>query len=620
MKYVRLLCMGLGLWLSFPLLSMGGQSSIDELSLREDLIIEALEVNPEEAERLISSLYELAACDSVLLSGMVAYYEGELAYVESRWKDAAQAYETAAEVFGEIPDEFRAAASFNNMGLVHSFMGNYDRALWAYEQSLKVELELDNRQGIAECYQNMAIVFAAGEQNDKALRFYDKALEVYREQDMQASVAAIYNNKAVLFAGSGDFDSAESNYRLALAIYGRLRASVMEARVLSNLGALSLRQGKYDGVGSLLERALFLFKAEGDRIGEVKVYGMLGDLYSGRKDYMQAVFLFQMAINQARTLEMKDVEAENQFSLYNTYKAAAMPAEALKAYEDYVALRDRVIRDNPEFTKGLISKELEQEIAARDLLLYKARTRTVWFAVGLGLMALVSLGAFWVLRKRKRRMEAHREMDKNRKVRMRERLNPGYVLALLKNLKDCLERGDVDCARQRLDGIALLMQNILEHSSESLISVRAEMEFVERYLLVQKQQLGIDLDFRIETNLQQQAERIMVPAMFTQSFIDQTFQGLGVGDRVVFNIAFVKRSQQLEVVIENNLPLPEPAERRRMETNFRALGVSVVQEQALSGHPLLFQPEEWGGVQSETFDSQAEVGNRIRFNLPLMMN
>lgn len=620
MKYVSLLFVGLALWLSLPILSMGGQSSIDELSLREDLIIEALEVNPEEAERLIASLYELAAYDSVLLSGMVAYYEGELAYVESRWKDAAQAYESAAEVFGEIQDGYRAAASFNNLGLVHSFMGNYDRALWAYEQSLKVELELDNRQGIAECYQNMAIVFAAGEQNDKALRFYDKALEAYMEQDMQESAAAIYNNKAVLFAGQGDFDAAETNYRLALAIYGRLRDAVMEARVLSNLGALSLRQEKYDGVGSLLERALFLFKSEGDRIGEVKVYGMLGDLYSGRKDYMQAIFLYQMAINQARTMEMKDVEAENQYSLYNTYKAAAMPAEALKAYEDYVTMRDRMIRDNPEFTRGLISKELEQGIAERDLLLYKARSRTIWFAVVLGLMALVVLGAFLLLRKRKRRMNAYREIEKGRKVRMRERLNPGYVLALLQNLKDCLERGDVDCARQRLDGIALLMQNILEHSSESLISVRAEMEFVKRYLMVQKQQLGIDLDFRIETNMQQQAERIMVPAMFTQPLIDQTFQGLGAGDRVVLNIAFVKRNQLLEVVIENNLPLPAPAERRRMESTFRALGASVAQEQAFSGHPLLFHPEEWGGVQSETFDSQAEVGNRIRFNLPLMMN
>ncbi|WP_158522754.1 tetratricopeptide repeat protein [Geofilum rhodophaeum] len=620
MKYVRLLFVGLSLWLCFPILSMGGQSSIDELSLCEDLIIEALEVNPEEADRLIASLYELAAYDSVFLSGMVAYYEGELAYVESRWKDAAQAYESAAEVFEKIKDGTRAAASFNNMGLVHSYMGNYDRALWAYEQSLKVELELDNRPGIAECYQNMAIVFAAGEQSDKALRFYDKALEVYEEQDMQESAAAIYNNKAVLFAGQGDFESAETNYRLALAIYGRLRASVLEARVLSNLGALSLRQGKYDGVGSLLERALFLFKAEGDRIGEVKVYGMLGDLYNGRKDYMQAVFLYQMAIKQAGTLEMKDVEAENQFSLYNTYKAAAMPAEALKAYEDYVAMRDRMIRDNPEFTKGLISKELEQEIAERDLLLFKARTRTVWFAVGLGLMVLVSSGAFWMLRKRKRRMEAHREMAKNRKVRMRERLKPGYVLTLLQTLRDCLDRGDVDCARQRLDGVALLMQNILENSCESLISVRAEMEYVERYLLVQKQQLDIDLDFRIETNLQQQAEHIMVPAMFTQPFIEQTFQGVGAGDRVVVNIAFVKRNQLLEVVIENNLPLPKPEERRRMETSFRALGASVAQEQSLSGNALLFHPEEWGGVQSETFDPQAEVGNRLRFNLPLMRN
>src|SRR5690554_8152784 len=105
-------------------------------------------------------------------------------------------------------------------------------------------------------------------------------------------------------------------------------------------------------------------------------------------------------------MEMKDVEAENQYSLYNTYKAAAMPAEAWKAYEDYVTMRDRMIRDNPEFTSGLISKELEQEMAERDLALYRARSRAIWFAEVVVLMAGGVLGALWLRRKRKRRMNA----------------------------------------------------------------------------------------------------------------------------------------------------------------------------------------------------------------------
>ena len=151
---------------------------------------------------------------------------------------------------------------------------------------------------------------------------------------------------AAEFSQAEEFDKASLYYNKSLDIYKKQRNGAMEARVLSNIGALKLRQEKFDEASKSMERALFLLKAEGDKIGEASTYGMLGDLYKGRGDLGQAVFLYGMAISMAEDSGLKDIQIKNLLAEYSAYKSLGRYNEALSSYEKYIALRDNIIAEN----------------------------------------------------------------------------------------------------------------------------------------------------------------------------------------------------------------------------------------------------------------------------------
>ncbi|MCA1744106.1 MAG: tetratricopeptide repeat protein, partial [Bacteroidales bacterium] len=149
MNFIRIkLLLVIGLWgllTAASIVPEVGESHA--LSIAEDIIIEAIEINPDEAGLLIDSLIVLDAYDPDLIKGMMAYYKGELNYALGQWKEAGEHYLKSIDHFILIEDSAKLAAAFNNMGLVHSFQGNYDQSLMAYSQSLEFELGMQNAVG-----------------------------------------------------------------------------------------------------------------------------------------------------------------------------------------------------------------------------------------------------------------------------------------------------------------------------------------------------------------------------------------------------------------------------------------------------------------------------------------
>ncbi len=621
---IKLLVVVAFVWLSASAFNVPDDKPDNALSLAEDIIIEAIDVNPEEAEHLIDSLIVLDGYHPDLVRGMMAYYKGELSYSLGQWREAGDHYQNAVEHFLLIADSLKLAASYNNMGLVHSFQGNYDQSLTAYSRSLDLELGLDNAIGIAQCYQNMAIVFAAGDQDGKALDFYNKALNVFVEEEALEDAAAIYNNMAAIYSEDGVFDKAEAYYNQAIDVYKRLRNAQYEARVLGNIGALKMRQKEYDQASQLIERALFLLKAEGDKIGEVKAYGMLGDLYSSKKDYHQAVFLYQRAEVMADQLGLNDVRIKNLLSLYSTYKNIGLWEDALSTYEVYTALKTQLLVDNPGFQKGALSMELEQRIADRDYLIYKAQLKERFFWGIIVVVSLLALLGFWISAIRRKRLTHQKEVDVLRKQLMVHKVNPLFVFNVLNSLRSSVSEKNTEEALGQLDNVSALIKKMLEHSCEELIPLSKEIAYCKSFVAVQEQQLNKAIRFRVECNMPHDAEEILVPSMMTQPFLEHALMNGGLADcdgDTELNLAFVRRGNVLDVIIEDNSVYRCAYKNIELEERHRAMGMAVSMDQLKSRKSNRSGANGFGRFMTEErFDGEKKEGHRVRFSLPLMTN
>ncbi|WP_165921850.1 tetratricopeptide repeat protein [Natronoflexus pectinivorans] len=605
----------------FPFWGIAGtlgiqKGSYDDLQSR---IYESIEHQTGNTRELISEFKRLGGFDADLLLGMAYYFKAELNYSEAAWNEAIENYSAAIRYFDSLNETGRLAITYNNLGLVYSFIGEYDNSLDAYSKALALELDMGDQTAIAETYQNMANVFSAGENYDKALEFHQKALDVFLQERNDIRIAATYNNLATIFARTQKYDEASQNYLNALSTYRKLGMEHEESIVLCNIGSLKTREGSYNEAVIYLERALVILKARVDRIGEARAYSLLADTYAKRNDHQHAIFLHRKALNIATTYNLNDVYIDSKFSLYTTHKNAGNWEKALAAYENYIKSRDQLLKENPAFAGGVLDKELEHRIIERDRMLQRAQLRErILFGlfVFVGVLAFL---AFIIATYRRRIIRSQNEYEKVRSKLLKEKFNATAVIDYLNSIRDEMIKGDNQNAVSQLDGFSNMMQIMMENSCQQFISLRKEIEFLRSFLDFQKERYNCDIECNIESNVIHNADQVMVPSMLTQSFIEHAFVNSDCAEtKPTLNFAFMRRGNVLDVIIENNLN--SSAESAILEERHRNLGISMVHHKS-SGYKMHRLLNHLGPLHTEVRTvGGREAGHRVRFSLPFMVN
>ncbi len=189
--------------------------------------------------------------------------------------EALAATERAAKLRDEYPE------AHNNLGQLHSRMGNPEKALAEYSQAAEFAREKNYAFAAARAYTNMGYELRRMGQSAEAIAAYNKALE------LQPGFAGARNNLgyALLLAGRGQEAEAE----LLRAI--EIDPTLTQAR--SNLGLVYSLRGEWD-------RAIPLLDAQ-----DAETMARLGEVMLGKGDRARAEELFRRAL----TLEPENERA-----------------------------------------------------------------------------------------------------------------------------------------------------------------------------------------------------------------------------------------------------------------------------------------------------------------------
>jgi tetratricopeptide (TPR) repeat protein len=131
------------------------------------------------------------------------------------YKTALEANQEVLEVDRTIGDSAAVAATLNNIGYTHKFLGNYNKALTSFEQARKIERKL----GLEEdpiTLTNTAIVYQNLSQYDNALRFLKEAIQLVENKNQPRELARLYNITAAIYYQLGDYHNAREYNELAL--------------------------------------------------------------------------------------------------------------------------------------------------------------------------------------------------------------------------------------------------------------------------------------------------------------------------------------------------------------------------------------------------------------------
>jgi hypothetical protein len=156
--------------------------------------------------------------------------------------------------------------------------------------------------------------------------------------------------------------------------------------------------------------------------------------------------------------------------------------------------------------------------------------QTIWFKVGLLCFFLLSVVAvLWlILKQLKRRSQIIQKRQQHlyelESRKLYAQMNPHFLFNSISIAHSLVEAGEQEKSLRFLSGFAKLMRNILNNSTETLISVANEVEALQHYLQLQALRLNQHFSYEIAIHPSLNVNHTFLPPMMLQPFVENAVE------------------------------------------------------------------------------------------------
>lgn len=275
------------------------------------------------------------------------------------------------------------AQAYNDIGILHFGLGNYQEALNLYKKSLGIRNKLIDSSGIAALYNKIGLVYQNTFKMDSAIFYATKALKIYKAQKNLKYVVALKNNIANIHKGLKQYEKAlESHLEIAL-INEKIKDTIPLIRSYNNIGnaylflkdttncilyykkGITLAEAKnynkmlaslYNNYGGVLHsekrfaeaknmvnKSLNLRKELNDNYGIASTSLHLAGLYLDLKEFGKSKNHLFLGLRMSQELNANELKLD-AYDKLTSYYAYKNKADSVIYYKDlYKALKDSVL-------------------------------------------------------------------------------------------------------------------------------------------------------------------------------------------------------------------------------------------------------------------------------------
>lgn len=242
----------------------------------------------------------------------VKFYEGREFLADSRYEEAFQAFQEAAQGFIESEDpgiRKLLAESLTYMGRSARILGRTEDALFYHKAAREFMKKIAYQEGEAKVLNSLGITFVAMGRFDEALESFQESLRISRNRrDLGAEIAAL-TNMGDLHLAWGDLDNAYAVLQEAMKKSLNTREKSGLGTTYTNLGSVASAQGNYKQAMDFYEKGLLLAQAQRDVRLETTILSNIGMLLMNIGQTSKAKTYFEKALSNARQVKDKEAEA-----------------------------------------------------------------------------------------------------------------------------------------------------------------------------------------------------------------------------------------------------------------------------------------------------------------------
>ncbi len=516
------------------------------------------------------------------------------------WSAAEDALDRARRYLGEAEQPRLRAFIACREGFLHLHLSNNRQALNALMEAEKGLMDIGPKAGLKDFYIKTLVLSGLGDlyerldEKDKSLEAYRRVLPIVEKHHLRPRLAWHYLNAGRAALARNEAEQAQTFFETVLQVAG---VGDLEAKThaLSNLGILAMLDGQF-------VRALNLFgqaAAQYDPATKPVDFTNLSKI----ENWRAGIFLQLDDAKQAEQHLKKSWEiGQRGHDLYHLGQVCQNLAELFagkKNYEDAYLWQQRATDLNRQHFDQLRDHE-RQEIEARHQLersrqeAQMARLRVA----GLQLRAL------------------------------RAQMNPHFMFNVLNAIQGLVTSGRNSDAESYLAKFAKMMRHTLEYSELEEVTLEQEIEFLERYLDINRKLRFRDrLAFQIIAPKLHDMDDMMIPTMIIQPFVENAIEhGLRPRQegRLLIEFQLLEDDNMVRCIIEDDgVGINKGREKQINQPGFqkhRSRGMDITKERLL----LLHQ------IQKSTRENFIEItdlgemtggqrtGTRVEVLLPIM--
>nr|WP_319401241.1 tetratricopeptide repeat protein [uncultured Carboxylicivirga sp.] len=591
-------------------------SNNDSLVLNAKNLINKASINPDSCLDLAKDLIQHTALQDVKAQAYSNNAIGEAYYFLQEFDSARVYYKKALDGYSRLGDKEHEATSYNDLGLVYYWQANYSLALENYNLSLEVSKQLNDEEGVAQSHHNIGMVYGRWERYDQQFEHYNIALKLYEKNEDDLSVANLSNNMAITYAALKRYDKALENYRKAYFAYKKIGDEAKMAIVSTNLGCLFVYQGENHRALEYFNEAINYFIKAKDQMSLVAAYSSTGDAYKEVGNYKRALEYYIKAEEANSDLELLSIRKDNYYSFYLVYKEMGDYDKALEAYEYYNEIKDSIFTDENYNRLLQLEKKYHTEKDEKELLKLKAKEQRhelwLWglsfFFLFCAVIVLIGVYILKIKEKQRRQIMEHKVL--------RNQMNPHFIFNSLSALQCFIIEGNQDDAIDFVADFSVLMRLVLQYAKEESITLKKEKEILERYMSLQNKRFENKIDLSLQIDEQLQIEKVMVPPMLTQPFVENAIEhaGLEALDDGFIKVIFIKDGNKLLITIEDNGIGIKQAQQKKKLINHKSIAMQLTRERIrlLQEH----RGKKFDAMEIEDLSDYDLSGTRISFRIP----
>ncbi|MDF1671907.1 MAG: tetratricopeptide repeat protein [Vicingaceae bacterium] len=247
-------------------------------------------------------------------------------------------------IFEALNDSNSMSTCYNNIGIIHYYLGNYKESINIIEKALNYYLNHNLKMDIATCYNNLGNSFSDMGNNDTALTYYSKALDIYIELKDLGGMSLINGNVGEVHAVLKEYDEAYTSYFKSLQQAEKINDKWQQANMYSCLGSLLTEQNKHSEAISFLSQGLKIYTDLDAKPEMIEIYETTAKIYEQKNNLALANHSLKMAYQLKDEIFNKE-NANSVAEMNALYETKEKEAEILKQQEQakYQATQKKMI-------------------------------------------------------------------------------------------------------------------------------------------------------------------------------------------------------------------------------------------------------------------------------------